>query len=115
MKRNNKLEKYLIIIVVAYILGLITMPILNAMKKEKLENNIIYTITIDTEFINLRPEIDLGSDIIKKVYKGEQYKVVEYREGNVYNWYKVIYEDNKTGWVASGKEEPWIIVENEVK
>ena len=69
--------------------------------------------TVDNEFINLREDIDLTKDPIRKVYKGEKYQVVEYYEGNSYNWYRVIYDENKTGWLASGKSKSWVIVENQ--
>ena len=108
-------KKILITIALAYVLGVITTPLASLIHKHNLQERVIYTITIDTEYINLRPEIDLNSDIIMKVYKGEQYKVVEYYEGNSYNWYRVIYEDSKTGWLASGKEEPWVIIDKGCK
>ena len=52
------------------------------------------------------------SSIIKEVYKDEVFDVVKYFEGNSYNWYNIIYEEGKTGWIASGKENSWVKVEN---
>lgn len=101
--------------IVAYLLGVITIPTLRDKREKTLQDSVIYTITVDTEYINLREEIDLYKDPIKKVYKGEKYQVVEYYEGNSYNWYRVIYDEYKTGWLASGKKESWVIVEREVK
>lgn len=112
-------KKIVLIIVsylVVYLLGVITIPVFRDKKEKTLQDSVIYTIVIDTEYINLREDIDLSTDPIKKVYKGEKYKVVEYYEGNSFNWYRVIYEDYKTGWVASGKEESWVKIEyNESK
>jgi len=113
--KNEKLRMFGFIVIALFIGALIgRVSYANDLKRKakKLENQVIYTITIDNEFINLRPEIDLDSDVIKKVYKGEQYKAVEYHEGNSYNWYKVIYDEGQTGWLASGKKEPWVIIEN---
>ena len=73
---------------------------------------VLYTIRVDNEFINLREDIDLTREPIRKVYKDEKYQVVEYYEGNAYNWYRVIYDEDKTGWLASGKTKSWVIVEN---
>lgn len=106
------MKKIIIGLIIGYILGIITMPIYNTFHKKVLSERVIYTITIDNEFINLREDIDLTRDPIRKVYKGEKYQVVEYYEGNSYNWYRVIYDENKTGWLASGKSKSWVIVEN---
>lgn len=109
------MKKKIIILLIVYILGIITPIIYKNAKKNILESQIKYTITINREFINLRPEVDLSSDIIRQVYKGEQFKVIKYYEGNSYNWYNVIYEDGKTGWIADTKENDWIIVEKDCK
>ena len=107
------MKKKALILILIYILGFITPIIWKVATKNILESQVIYKIRINREYINLRPEVDLSSDIIKQVYKDEEYKVIKYFEGNNYNWYNVIYEDNKTGWVASGKEASWVIVINE--
>ena len=115
---ENMKKKIVWIIVsylVVYLLGVITIPTLRDKKEKTLQDSVIYTITVDAEYINLREEIDLTEDPIKKVYKGETFRVVEYYEGNSYNWYKVIYEENKTGWLASGKTQSWVKIESEVK
>lgn len=100
--------KKAIIIILIYLIGVFTTPAINNIHKKVLENKVIYEIRITTEKINLRPEIDLNSEIIREVYKDETFKVVKYYEGNSYNWYQVIYEEGKTGWLASGKENAWV-------
>ena len=109
------MKKKIIIILIVYILGFVTPIIYRNAKKDILENQVIYTITVDREFINMRPEVNLSSDVIRKVYKGEQFKVIKYYEGNSYNWYNVIYDDGQTGWIADTKENDWIIIENNCK
>lgn len=104
-----KILTYLIV----FVLGILVIPIYNMTHKEILKERVIYTITIDNEFINLRKDIDLTTEPIRKVYKGEKYQVVEYYEGNAYNWYRVIYDEDKTGWIASGKTKDWVVIENE--
>ena len=108
MKR--KITLIIISYLFAYLLGLITMPIFRTTREKTLQDSIIYDIVVDVEYINLRKDIDLSENPIKKVYKGEKFSVVEYYEGNSFNWYKVIYEDSNTGWLASGKDESWVIV-----
>lgn len=79
-------------------------------KNKELQNSIIYQVEVKVAKINLRKSIDLNSEIIKEVYKGQKLEAVEYFEGNKYNWYKVIYAKGKAGWIASGKTESWVEV-----
>lgn len=97
--------------IVVYILGVITTPIIKNITKDVLQDKVIYNIVIDREYINLRSEVDLSTKPVKKVYKGEKFQVIDYYEGNVYNWYKVIYDENKIGFIASAKDVNWVIVE----
>jgi len=108
----KKISILIVTYIIVFFIGVIYTNVSHDKEQEKLENKVIYTVTIDAEYINLREEIDLNNKPIKKVYKGEKYQVVEFHEGNTYDWYKVIYEDYKTGWIASGKTTPWVIVEN---
>ncbi len=107
MKKKIIIALYIIV----YILGVITTPIIKNITKQTLKERIIYNIIIDKEFINLRNEVDLSTKPVRKVYKGEKYQVIGYYEGNVYNWYKVIYDENKVGFIASAKDVDWVIVE----
>ena len=109
------MKKKILIIIIIYVLGVLTPIIWGNVIKDVLESKVIYTIKIKRAFINLRPEVNLSSDIIRQVYKDEEFKVIKYFEGNTYNWYQVIYEEGKTGWVADTKDNEWIIVENDCK
>lgn len=102
------MKKKIIIALVIYLLGVLTPIVINKLSIATIENRTIYEIKVLKEKINLRPEIDLKSEIIREVYKDETFKVVKYYEGSTYNWYNVIYEEGKTGWLASGKENAWV-------
>ena len=106
----TKIVITLVIILVSYTVGYKASEIKMNKKAKQLKNSIIYEVEVQVAKINLRKEINLNSDIIKEVYKGEKLQVVEYYEGNKYNWYKVIYNENKTGWIASGKEISWVSI-----
>ena len=108
-----KFFKKFIIIIFIYVIGVLTPIAINNAKKEILKTKVIYKVRVDVEKINLRPEIDLSSDIIREVYKDEEFEVIKYYEGNAYNWYQVLYEEGKTGWLASGKENAWVVIVNE--
>ncbi len=107
------MKKKIIICIVIYILGIFTPILWKTITKKSIESRVIYDIVIDREFINLRNEVDLSKKPVRKVFKGERYQVIDYYEGNVYNWYKVIYDENKIGFIASSKETSWVIIENE--
>lgn len=104
------MKKKAIIVVIIYLLGVLTPIMIKGLHKKVLEESVIYNVKVIVEKINVRPEIDLSSEILKEVYKDEELRVVKYYEGNSYNWYQVIYEDGKTGWIASGKTESWVEV-----
>lgn len=105
-------KKFVILLIVIYILGVITTPIIRNVTKDVLQSKVIYKVRIKVEHINLREEVDLTSKIIREVYKNEVFDVVKYYEGNIYNWYNIIYEDGKTGWIASDKDDAWVRVIN---
>ena len=102
--------KKVLICIAIYILGILTPIMFNVIHKKNLENRVIYKVRITAPVINLRKEIDLKGEIIMEVYKDEEFEVVKYHEGNAYNWYQIIYEEGKTGWVASGKTNSWVEV-----
>ena len=106
------MKKKIIICIAIYILGIMTPIILSNLKKDILHNQVIYKVRINREYINMRAEVNLNSDIIREVYKDEVFEVVKYYEGSIYNWYNIIYEDGKTAWIASSKEDSWVIIEN---
>lgn len=109
----KKIIKIALIVLVIYFSGFYTHKILEQKRIAKLRSNVIYEITVNVEKINLRKNINLNEEPIKEVYKGETFKVVEYHEGNKYNWYKVLYNEVETGWLASGKENSWVIIKGE--
>lgn len=109
----KKIIKIALIVLVIYFSGFYTHKILEQKRIAKLRSNVIYEITVNVEKINLRKNINLNEKPIKEVYKGETFKVVEYHEGNKYNWYRVLYNEVETGWLASGKENSWVIIKGE--
>lgn len=104
------MKKKIIILLIIYMLGVLTPVTLKKMHKKVLEDSVIYEVRIVAEKINVRPEVSLNTEVIKQVYKDETFKVIKYYEGNSYNWYNVIYEDGKIGWIASGKTNAWVEV-----
>ena len=102
--------KKIILVSIIYFLGILTPLIMQSIHEEKLKSNVIYDVKIIAEKINLRTDIGLDTKIVKEVYKDETFKVIKYYEGNLYNWYNIIYDDNKTGWIASNKNDSWVEV-----
>ena len=108
----KKTIKIIFLILIIYFAGFYTEKILEKQRVKNLKNNVIYEIVVNVEKINLRKNISLNNEPIRQAYKGERFKVVEYYEGNKYNWYKVIYNNSETAWLASGKENSWVIIHN---
>ncbi len=77
-----------------------------------LENKDAWKIEITHDEINLREEAKATSKIVggdQKVYVGEIYNVLEiYEEDMKFVWYKIEYDKNKYGWVASAREVPYV-------
>ncbi len=109
------MKKKIVLGIILYLLGFATPYVTGLIKKASLENRVLYEITIEAPYINLRPDISLSSDIIMEVYKGEKFKVVEFYSGSAYDWYKIIYDGENTGWIASGKSTSWVSIDSKAK
>lgn len=70
----------------------------------------IMKIEITKDFINVREQPSTKAKQIFKVLEGETYEVIETmsEETGVYDWYKIIFSDRRTGWLASYQFEPWV-------
>lgn len=107
------MKKIIIVGVVCFILGFVTPKIFKALYNDNNHTKTLYTITILADEINVRPEIDLQSEVITQVHKDEEYEVVQFHEGNLYDWYKIKYAGDKTGWIASGKMNAWVEIKDD--
>lgn len=74
-----------------------------------IENKNAWKIEITIDEVNVRKEHSLYEAKVATVYKGEKYKVLEiYLDDPRYVWYKILYARNSYGWVASGRNNPYV-------
>lgn len=61
----------------------------------------IKTVRVLVNNLNIRESADLNSHVIHQVNMDSIFNVYEIVESNEYTWYKVLLDDNRTGWLAS--------------
>ena len=87
----------------------------NGNDRKKLEEKIDFKndwyVEITNDFINVRSYSKASSKWLGEVYSGEKFPVsdVDYESSNTYYWYKIEYEVNKYGWIASDKNDAYLI------
>ena len=61
-------------------------------------------IEVITDYINIRSEKSIESNILGKVYKGEIYSILSIDDDSMYKWIEICTENNIHGYI-SGKDE----------
>lgn len=104
------MKKILTWLVVGIAIGIIIMQLISYARIVKLESqDVLYTIQIKTDYINVRNQPTTQAKIAYEVVKGEKYEVIEvFDEDPNYIWYKIIYSDKRTGWIASSITDSWV-------
>ena len=64
-------------------------------------------LEVTAEYINVREKPTTNSNILGKVYRNEKYEILEIKESDNYNWYKIIY-NNKESYIANPKNGQYI-------
>ncbi len=68
-----------------------------------------WKVEITEEEINVRSKHNLYEAKLTTVKKGETYRVLEiYLKDRRYVWYKIKLAKDKTGWIASGRNNPYV-------
>lgn len=103
------MKKVIFLLIIGMALGIITMQLILLAQEVKVKNyNVLYEVSVNFERINVRTQPTTKADIVYEVVKSETYKVVETFDDGTYTWYKIIYSDRATGWIASYNLEPWV-------
>lgn len=75
-----------------------------------------WTVTVTTDYINVRTDSSVVSPLMGKVEKGEKLKVIRvYTEDYYYYWYYVKVNNYRKGWIASAKQNPFVEEKNAPK
>lgn len=86
-----------IIIIVAFITQIVV------------DNANAWKVEITNDYVNVRKDHSVYETQIDKVYKGDTYKVIEiYLDDPNYVWYKIELDGGSEGWIASGRNEPYV-------
>lgn len=86
-----------IIIIVAFITQIVV------------DNANAWKVEITNDYVNVRKDHSVYETQIDKVYKGDTYKVIEiYLDDSNYVWYKIELDGGSEGWIASGRNEPYV-------
>ncbi len=74
------------------------------------ENKDAWKIEVTNQSIIVREQADQTTNNIdnKKVYAGEIYNVVDFKEDETHVWYKIEYDNGKFGWVGSEKGDSYV-------
>ena len=68
-----------------------------------------WKVIIAIDEVNVRKEHSLYEAKLATVYKDEKFKVLEiYLDDPRYVWYKIEYSKGATGWIASGRNNPYV-------
>lgn len=104
------MKKIIYIFILGIAIGIIIMQLIFLARIAKIESQpVLFEIRIKNEYINVRSQPTLTAKKIYEVTKGEKYNVIDtFDEDENYIWYKIIFSDRRTGWIASAIENTWI-------
>lgn len=104
------MKKILFILTTGIAIGIIIMQLISLARIHKIESqDVIFKIAITNDYINVRSQPTINADKIYEATKGEKYDVIEiFDEDDNYTWYKIIFSDRRTGWIASAIENAWV-------
>lgn len=71
------------------------------------EDEVLYIMVIN-DYINVREKENASSKHVGRVYKDELFKVLSITVGEQYIWYKIEDISGNVGFVASGKNKPYV-------
>lgn len=105
------IKEYSFTLIIGLAIGIIIMQIINIARINKIDNlQTIYEIKILNEYINVRTQPTIKAKKIYEVVKDEKYRVVEVFEEETFSWYKIVFSDRRTGWIASSNDKVWVEV-----
>ena len=105
------MKKTIFMILLGLALGIIIMQLIGLARIKKIEKlNVLYEVRVNTTFINVRQHPTTISKKVYEVNKNEVYEVIEEFDEDInYKWYKILFSDRRVGWIASNRNDEWII------
>ena len=104
------MKKTIYILTIGIAIGIIIMQVINIIRIAKIEFvDTLFEIRITNDYINVRSQPTTKAKKIYEVVRGEKYEVIEVFEEDIdYIWYKIVFSDRRTGWVATDRENSWL-------
>lgn len=92
-------------------IGIIIFQIIQIIRIQKIESqDVLFKVQVVSSYINVRSQPTSNANKIYEVNHDEQYDVISYFDEDAnYIWYKIIFSDRKIGWIASERDNPWVI------
>ncbi|MDD2470201.1 MAG: SH3 domain-containing protein [Bacilli bacterium] len=109
------MKKIVVVVVLIAIGGLLLKTYVNGQKGIAKMANIEkgWHVEISNSYINIRKEPSAYSVLLGKVEKDEKYEVLDINlENGRYIWYQIKIDKDNSGWVASGRSDPYLIDHN---
>lgn len=104
------MKKILYVFTLGVAIGIIIMQMISLARISKIESyDVLFEVRIVNDYINVRTQPTIAAKKIYEVVKGEKYKVIEiFDEDPRYIWYKIVFSDRRTGWIANAVENAWV-------
>ncbi len=105
------MKKWFMTIIIILIVGILGYFTISKLADKIRMNNIKkgWHVQITNDYINIRSDHNAASAKLGEVKKDEIYKVIEiYLDNSTYFWYKIEINNKTTGWISSGKSNPFL-------
>lgn len=104
------MKKIFFTLTIGIAIGIIIMQLIFLARINKIDSQeVLFKVTVTNNYINVRSQPTTNADKVYEAIKGETYKVIEiFDEDPNYTWYKIVFSDRKTGWIASSVLTPWV-------
>jgi len=106
----KEMKKILYVFTLGVAIGIIIMQMISLARISKIESyDVLFEVRIVNDYINVRSQPTTKAKKIYEVVRGEKYEVIEVFEEDIdYIWYKIVFSDRRTGWIASAVENAWV-------
>lgn len=105
------MKKIIVYIVIGIAIGIIIMQLIGLARIKRIDSyETLFNVVVTTDFINVRTQPTTISKKLFQIIKTEKYQVIDtFKDDPMYMWYKIVFSDRRIGWIASSKENPWVI------
>lgn len=105
------MKKIIIYVIIGIAIGIIIMQLIGLARIKRIDSyETLFNVVVTTDFINVRTQPTTLSKKLFQIIKTEKHQVIDtFEDDPMYMWYKIVFSDRRLGWIASSKENPWVI------